>query len=734
MKHARRNQSGFFLIEALVAILIFSLGILGMVALGGTAMGAQTDARYRTDAAALADEMASAIVINVARDTAANFLASLNQFQHRPTGADCAFRRRRHRRAERRRLAGPRDDPGERLAGSAERHRRQPADPDRHLGHRLQPRPDHGLLAGAERPGDAPSHARHLHQRSGATDMKPYSRVQRGSVQRGFTLIEVLVGLGIGLIGVVLMFRMVALWETHSRSAIAGSDTQVSGTLAMFSLERDLKQAGMGFGNADAPYMGCAVTAQNGGTPINIPAFVPVRIVPGAGALSDQVEVLYGDSSFYGGNAPAPDPSLPAAILRRDLQFKSSTATTKTLERRGMFRTGDIAIVAGNEIPTTPASATCHLIEVTDASNPDNLTIGHATGNYVSFYSTTASGVNRFNPAGGTGGTFVAGRIYNLGPAPQRNIWTVRADGTLTRSDAMRPALPPVDVAERVVKLKAEYGIDTDGDRRPDVWQAAPPVSGDWTTVLAVRTALLVRSRQYETSIDPNTNVAFAVTPTAQNPCWADCAGVHRFVMTNIDGTADAFNDVLPDPNNCVTTAIACMSERCRFATWSGYSAVNASRISPAGLGRDGQRGIVMWVALIVLIVMSLAGLAMLRQMGTGISVRRQHRFQAERDVHLRRRHRSCASLVHGTAHRHPRERQRGAGLLRDVERDVGRHGRSDPVQLGHRRGDRCGGRRRRRHGDGQHQPIHHPAPVPEPRHGPGRHAGVLGPRGRPEP
>jgi type IV pilus assembly protein PilV len=91
MKHARHRQSGFFLIEALVAILIFSLGVLGMVALGGTAMGAQTDARYRTDAAALADEMVSAILINVARDSDANFLASLNQFQHRPGGANCNF-------------------------------------------------------------------------------------------------------------------------------------------------------------------------------------------------------------------------------------------------------------------------------------------------------------------------------------------------------------------------------------------------------------------------------------------------------------------------------------------------------------------------------------------------------------------------------------------------------------------------------------------------------------------
>ena len=40
---------------------------------------------------------------------------------------------------------------------------------------------------------------------------------------RGFTLIEVLVGLGSRLIGVVLMFRMAALWDMHSRSAIAGA-------------------------------------------------------------------------------------------------------------------------------------------------------------------------------------------------------------------------------------------------------------------------------------------------------------------------------------------------------------------------------------------------------------------------------------------------------------------------------------------------------------------------------
>lgn len=90
MKHPGTKQQGFFLIEALVAILIFSLGILGMLAMGGTAIGAQTDARFRTDAANLANELASDIVLNVDRNPAA-FQASLDAYQHRPAGVDCVF-------------------------------------------------------------------------------------------------------------------------------------------------------------------------------------------------------------------------------------------------------------------------------------------------------------------------------------------------------------------------------------------------------------------------------------------------------------------------------------------------------------------------------------------------------------------------------------------------------------------------------------------------------------------
>jgi type IV pilus assembly protein PilV len=53
----KRHQGGVMLIEVLIAILIFSVGILGIVGLQATAVTQVTDARYRTDAALLANQL-----------------------------------------------------------------------------------------------------------------------------------------------------------------------------------------------------------------------------------------------------------------------------------------------------------------------------------------------------------------------------------------------------------------------------------------------------------------------------------------------------------------------------------------------------------------------------------------------------------------------------------------------------------------------------------------------------
>lgn len=86
------DQSGMMLLEALIAILIFSFGILGMVAINARAVQAATDSQSRADAARFASEIASLIALNVTRDaTNGVSTASLQTFAHQTTGTGCAF-------------------------------------------------------------------------------------------------------------------------------------------------------------------------------------------------------------------------------------------------------------------------------------------------------------------------------------------------------------------------------------------------------------------------------------------------------------------------------------------------------------------------------------------------------------------------------------------------------------------------------------------------------------------
>lgn len=57
MKQPATNQRGSMLLEALIAILIFSMGILAIVGLQAASIRLSSDAKYRTDAIMLANEI-----------------------------------------------------------------------------------------------------------------------------------------------------------------------------------------------------------------------------------------------------------------------------------------------------------------------------------------------------------------------------------------------------------------------------------------------------------------------------------------------------------------------------------------------------------------------------------------------------------------------------------------------------------------------------------------------------
>jgi type IV pilus assembly protein PilW len=335
---------------------------------------------------------------------------------------------------------------------------------------------------------------------------------------------EMLVGIGIGMICVIIIFQVVALWENSKRTTTAGSDLQINGTLATYSLERDLKLAGLGLGTANASTAGCVVSAYNADrTPsqtFNFD-FLPVKIEKNpvdATDLSraDVIKVLYGNS--------------PLSVT--DVPVDASTTTTKTVRSRAEFRLGDIVVIHDT------SSNSCTMVEVTGYVAADSLTFQHLTGNYNSFYG-GASVTSKYNEVGGTPASYSSGQAFTLGPAPKLNVWTVtRNHGTLPDNNLvwhneLSANTSDSATADNIINLRAQYGIDGLGgcavdDRIVDggcnggkgEWTDTLPTGQDPTKIRAIRFALLARSQFPERDI--------AVTQTAPNPSWA-AAGEYLF-------------------------------------------------------------------------------------------------------------------------------------------------------------------------------------------------------------
>ena len=348
---------------------------------------------------------------------------------------------------------------------------------------------------------------------------------------RGLSLVEILVGVAIGLIGIVAIFQAIAVWSKHTATTSAGGDAQVAGTLALFNIERDLKQAGHGFGRASTQVMGCDV-ALTDTAPVRALNFGlrPVEIAASAGGAPDQISVLYGNSSFY----------------VEEGTFTDATVSTKKLRRRGGFKPGDLAVVAVNP-GASAATAACQLVQITDDTDPDGYTVAHTTNPFVSFYAASSpASASRFNNAAAPGA--LGGTIYNLGPQPRLDVWSIQNNRALVRADVIN-ATPALQVAEGVINLKAEYGVDSNGDSilQNTEWQVAAPA--DWRQVLAIRVAVLVRSRQFEPNGDAGAASGIQPVTTANPFYFGDPVG-HTFLMTNVDGSADSGPPVNADPNN----------------------------------------------------------------------------------------------------------------------------------------------------------------------------------------
>ena len=126
--------------------------------------------------------------------------------------------------------------------------------------------------------------------------MRAMRRARRGG-EAGFSLVEIMVGIVIGMLAIIVMLQTFSLFEERKRTTTGGSDAANEGVTAMYALQRDIRQAGYGIAAVDV--LGCQVTVSGVSmalAPVTINP--PTAVIPrtGVDANTDTLLIVYGNS------------------------------------------------------------------------------------------------------------------------------------------------------------------------------------------------------------------------------------------------------------------------------------------------------------------------------------------------------------------------------------------------------------------------------------------------------
>ena len=324
--------------------------------------------------------------------------------------------------------------------------------------------------------------------------------------QRGFTITEIMVAVAIGLIGTLIVFKSLDNSNSVSRNVTGGSDAQTTGTLALYSIDRDVRQAGYGIN--DPAILGCQLRLSNATSGFTLPADVtgntavltPLQIrtdVDGNPIL----RVAYaGGRSVSGTKLVQTFPGSDASILRVANVY-------------GMRRSGTMVLVTeGNTMEAEnwlPGLRICSVYQtnsdISDDTTPPSI---------------SRTSVSPFSPSSAyTGVTYsLNAKVFNLGQGnvsgntaqntmqdtANMPVWKEyrvnRATQTLEERDLLRGEKDYKAIAPNVVDMYLDY-VQRDGTFRTTspVDNAGNDVGAyqafrrEWQDIVGVRVSLLAR-------------------------------------------------------------------------------------------------------------------------------------------------------------------------------------------------------------------------------------------------
>jgi type IV pilus assembly protein PilW len=198
--------------------------------------------------------------------------------------------------------------------------------------------------------------------------------------QSGVTLIELMVGLVIGLVALLVIGQSMAVFEGAKRTTTGGSDAQTNGYAALLAMERDIRMVGGGMVGANGrlvceqatfrQYNGSQETAAS--SPPN--GFLPpIRIVSGGSGVGGDAIVMMRANVEYG----SPLPSLLQVNWVGTSNCASEGALQEPTANDANRGQGDLFLIAPagsrrgiGDLTTTPnADPACNLVQASAVTN-----------------------------------------------------------------------------------------------------------------------------------------------------------------------------------------------------------------------------------------------------------------------------------------------------------------------------------------------------------------------------
>lgn len=341
--------------------------------------------------------------------------------------------------------------------------------------------------------------------------------------QRGLSIVELLVGMAIGLLAALAIVQGFSASEIGRRATTGQADAQQVGTMTGWRLMRELRLAGNGFANGMNVW-GCRLLAWQGasallprtgawpapfaGVPANL-RLLPVAVLDGGGTNPDTVMVMSAGNSTGGA---------PMAVTI------TSATQIETLPSVG-FRTGDMLLVSN----PSANGGDCQIGQVDSSYSPPSA--GQTAPTAVPTSSALAAPYNNANgftvlpqPADYT--------LMNIGATPTFALFGVSDQEQLVQLDMLERVTlsTPAPIGENVVNLQVLYGVD-DGsgggvadDNVVDDWVAP---TGTWSfanlqangeaarAIKALRLAIVVRSTERQGIQGPASLTLFPDLPAA---------------------------------------------------------------------------------------------------------------------------------------------------------------------------------------------------------------------------